>query len=93
MTFLKIAKFAAKSLSTAAVSEVVNNIIVATTPEIQNTTQRVMTRIGSFVISAYIGDQIGTYISREWDQLFAEIKKAQAAAASTDEEAESVETE
>jgi len=74
MNIVNIARYAAKAVSVLAVQQVIDNIVVATTPEIVTATNKVMTRIGSAVLSAYIGDAIGTYITREWDDLFAKMQ-------------------
>jgi len=76
MNILKIARYGLKTVSVIAVQQVVDNVIVATMPEIVSAKDRIMTRIGGAVISAYIGDSIATYVTRELDELFANIKKA-----------------
>jgi len=73
MNALKIARYAVKVISVIAVQQVVDNVIVATTPEILSATNKIMTRIGGAVISAYIGDAISQYVTREWDELFAKV--------------------
>ena len=78
MNITKIARYAVKAVSVLAVQQVVDNIIVATTPEVLSATNKIMTRIGGAVISAYIGDAVGTFITREWDEIFANIQATKA---------------
>ena len=70
MNILNIARYAVKTISVISVQTVVDNIVVATTPEVASVTQKIMTRLGGVVLSTYIGDAIGEYINKEWDEFF-----------------------
>ncbi len=73
MNILNIARYAVKTISVISVQTVVDNIVVATTPEVASVTQKIMTRLGGVVLSTYIGDAIGEYINKEWDEFFAKM--------------------
>lgn len=87
MDVLKIARAAVKTVSVLGAQQVIDNIIVATAPVGLSATSKIMTRIGGAVISAYVGDAIGTYVNNTWDTVIEglDTMKKNADSASNDE--------
>jgi len=75
MNVVNIARFVVKTVSVVSVQQVVDNIIKVTTPETLTSIQMIQTRIAGVVISAYIGDVVGTYILDEWDKVSENFRK------------------
>jgi len=67
MNMATVGRFIIKSVTHLSVSQVIMNVVDYTTPVTSSTANKVVAKIGGFVISSMVADQAVDYVLNELD--------------------------
>lgn len=74
MDAIKIAKFVVRMVISASVGSVIGNVIKASTPLTLSVSEKVMTKIGTFVLAGMAGDAGADYVMTAFEEKSEETK-------------------